>query len=250
MYLKVLCDQCSEEIPSKDYSNHVERTHDTSSHICPDCGKEIIGIGAFRNHQMFHKRAKRWTCDQCDKEMAEHSKNRHQRNCKGKKAEPKIQIFSCPEEGCSYMSHLKAKIERHRKSMHVQVICEDCGYQFGRQALLNAHRKKMHDAKAKAPRRHKCGYCVYQATKLSHLKRHEENHCGGKKRTAPPEQGPMTKRARLDAFIQSGCSISGHKKAEKVYKSWFGSHWFEEGSTLSTLRTSSMSGTRCTNTEL
>ena len=117
MDLKVLCDQCSEEIPSKDYSNHVERTHDTSSHICPpDCGMEIIGIGAFRNHQMFHKRSKRWTCDQCDKEMAKHSSKRHQRNSKGKKAEEKFQFFSCQEEGCNYMSDRKANMEMHRKS--------------------------------------------------------------------------------------------------------------------------------------
>ena len=224
----VLCVECGLDIPPKDLTKHVERTHDTSSNICPDCGKVFIGIGKFKDHQRQHLNLT-WTCEHCGTEMAKRSRNRHMRNCKGK-VEPKVKIFCCEEEGCGYMTDKNGNLVRHRNAKHVQSLCDDCGQVFTKPSLLEAHRKKEHVVKAPR-RRYKCGYCVYQSTREFNTQRHEKNYCDAKRRTLPPEQGPMSKKARLDALVKSGCSVSGFKKVEEIFKGWFGKHWFEPGST-------------------
>lgn len=222
----VLCVHCGQDIPVKEMTHHVERHHDVSSHVCPDCGKVYDSIGQLKDHQRLHLT---WTCDTCGKEMAKRSKNRHLKNgnCQ---VEAKVKIFCCHEQGCGYMTDRKGSLVRHRNAKHVTSLCDDCGQVFTKPSLLEAHRKKEHVAKAPR-RRYKCGYCVYQSTREWTVKQHEKKYCAAKRRTVPPEQGPMPKKARIEAFLKAKTSVSSFKEAEQIYQSWFGKHWFEPGST-------------------
>ena len=223
----VLCVHCGKDIPVKDLTHHVERNHDTSSIICPDCGKVYDSIGQFKEHQRLHQI---WKCEHCGKEMSKRSKARHLKtgNCQ---VEAKVKIFCCEEEGCDYMSDKKGNLDRHRLRWHTQKICPDCGDSFQEASLLEAHRRKEHSVKA--PRkRFKCRYCnIFTSTREWNTKRHENNTCDVKMRLDPPEQGPLSKRARLDALIKSNSSVRSFKEVEKIFKDWFGKHWFEPGST-------------------
>lgn len=153
---KYLCPACGFQGKSHALTAiHYCRMHAEKTLPCKICGRKYAHERLLQEHTIkIHQSAPtpNVNCDQCGKTVKArylkyHINTMHNPNYKPL-SRRQDQPMLCPEDDCTFQSHFKSEMYRHRKRVHEkhQKICEDCGRTFALQADLTRHRRERHQS--------------------------------------------------------------------------------------------------------
>ena len=232
---EIQCDQCPKECYGQDeLVKHKRAAHDTREFTCEECGKSITGSRAFYSHRRRHKK---FQCPKCRKHLVVDIKARHIRKCSGIQDKVKEEVVKkCHHEGCSYTTHRNNNLKRHELT-HLTCDVVGCGMEFRSKKKLDAHKRKVHKpifasniCPKQGPKKHSCGWCGYETSFTTHIKKHEKI-CASKKRAEGPDLENQIGKDELGLLysMTNKCSIKEFNVILDFFIQKFGKEWFEKG---------------------
>eukprot|EP00930_Biecheleria_cincta_P076674 TRINITY_DN63883_c0_g1_i1.p1 TRINITY_DN63883_c0_g1~~TRINITY_DN63883_c0_g1_i1.p1 ORF type:complete len:358 (-),score=55.85 TRINITY_DN63883_c0_g1_i1:84-1157(-) len=148
---------------------------------CLDCGRSFPNSTRYHKHRQTHDLGRSCPCKfpGCGKVFKR--KTHLDRHILSHQEGPKP--FRCTADCCSKSFLTQQKLDRHTKSVHNGLKCQDCGQRFRKKDKLDRHRKLVHksgsrsSASSEEPggeaRPHfKCKECQRSFASVEHLERH------------------------------------------------------------------------------
>ena len=182
------CFICKEEFETKSQvRHHIERAHNSSSHICYICNKKFNQFGLLRGHMEVHNQRDKYTCHICGKKY--NAKNTFDMHMElHDNSEEKFPCSVCDKKFASKLQRKNHMISHRSRDF----LCNICDFACNSNGNLKRHIRTVHTDE----RPYQCTYCDYSSktevqlrkhTQLTHTEPHvkdfECQFCGKKFRT-------------------------------------------------------------------